>query len=152
MTAALPGPVAAPLYRFLDHAEATDVDDLAAEYVAVFDNRRRCCPFLTYYAHGDTHKRGVALLSMKQTHAAAGLRLSDDELPRPLGRRSGVRRSRTRSRPQAVAGAPGRAGVAAPGPARRVRSQGGRPGIGVGNPAPAPNTLGKTRAALPETP
>lgn len=81
VTAALPGPVAAPLYRFLDHAEATDVDDLAAEYVAVFDNRRRCCPFLTYYAHGDTHKRGVALLSMKQTHAAAGLRLSDDELP-----------------------------------------------------------------------
>ncbi|MET7298581.1 nitrate reductase molybdenum cofactor assembly chaperone [Embleya sp. NPDC005575] len=79
--AALPGPIATPLHRFLDHVEATGVDDLAAEYVAVFDHRRRCCPFLTYYAHGDTRKRGIALLSMKQTYAAAGLRLSDDELP-----------------------------------------------------------------------
>lgn len=81
VAAALPEPVAAPLHRFLDHVEATDPAELAADYVAVFDHRRRCCPFLTYYAHGDTRKRGVALLSMKQTYAAAGLRLSDDELP-----------------------------------------------------------------------
>ncbi|GGT07274.1 hypothetical protein GCM10010271_07140 [Streptomyces kurssanovii] len=77
----LPRTVAAPLRRFLDHAEATATADLATEYVTVFDHRKRCCPFLTYYVHGDTRKRGVALLSMKQTYAAAGLRLSDDELP-----------------------------------------------------------------------
>ncbi len=46
-----------------------------------FDHRKRCCPYLTYYAHGDTRKRGIALLRLKQTYARAGWRLSDDELP-----------------------------------------------------------------------
>ncbi|MFP8939995.1 nitrate reductase molybdenum cofactor assembly chaperone [Streptomyces fenghuangensis] len=81
VAAALPAPVAAPLHRFLDHAERTGAARLAAEYVEVFDHRRRCCPFLTYYAHGDTRKRGVALLRIKRTYAAAGLRLTDEELP-----------------------------------------------------------------------
>ncbi|GAA1895455.1 hypothetical protein GCM10009716_01750 [Streptomyces sodiiphilus] len=79
--AALPAGIAAPLNRFLDHAGRTDPRDLAADYVATFDHRKRCCPYLTYYAHGDTRRRGVALLSMKQTYAAAGLQLSDEELP-----------------------------------------------------------------------
>ncbi|MCC3650157.1 nitrate reductase molybdenum cofactor assembly chaperone [Streptomyces sp. S07_1.15] len=79
--AALPEAAAAPLLRFLDHAGATPITALAADYVAVFDHRKRCCPFLTYYAHGDTRKRGVALLRLKQTYARAGLRLTDDELP-----------------------------------------------------------------------
>ncbi|MEU4684235.1 nitrate reductase molybdenum cofactor assembly chaperone [Streptomyces xinghaiensis] len=79
--AALPETAAASLLRFLDHAGATPLTALAADYVAVFDHRKRCCPFLTYYAHGDTRKRGVALLRLKQTYARAGLRLTDDELP-----------------------------------------------------------------------
>ncbi|GCD48091.1 nitrate reductase molybdenum cofactor assembly chaperone [Streptomyces paromomycinus] len=78
---ALPEPVAAPLLRFLDHVAAADTEDLAAAYVRIFDHRKRCCPFLTYYSCGDTRKRGVALLRMKTAYAAAGLRLSDDELP-----------------------------------------------------------------------
>ncbi|PJE95313.1 nitrate reductase molybdenum cofactor assembly chaperone [Streptomyces carminius] len=79
--AALPEPVAAPLRRFLDEAEAIGPEELAERYVAVFDHRRRCCPYLTYYTHGDTRKRGMALLRVKQAYAAAGLRPSDDELP-----------------------------------------------------------------------
>ncbi|KOU63353.1 nitrate reductase [Streptomyces sp. MMG1533] len=78
---ALPGPVARPLLRFTAHAEQTAPADLAAAYVATFDHRKRCCPYLTYYGHGDTRKRGIALLSLKQTYAAAGWRLADDELP-----------------------------------------------------------------------
>jgi len=70
-----------PLHRFLDHAARTPLPDLAADYVATFDHRKRCCLFLTYYAHGDTRKRGMALLQLKQSYAAAGLRLTDDELP-----------------------------------------------------------------------
>ena len=70
-----------PLHRFLDHAARTPLPDLAADYVATFDHRKRCCLFLTYYAHGDTRKRGMALLRLKQSYAAAGLRLTDDELP-----------------------------------------------------------------------
>jgi len=78
---ALDDPVGAPLRRFLDHVERTPLTDLAADYVATFDHRKRCCLYLTYYGHGDTRKRGMALLALKQTYAAAGLRLTDEELP-----------------------------------------------------------------------
>ncbi|GAA2495201.1 nitrate reductase molybdenum cofactor assembly chaperone [Streptomyces thermolineatus] len=79
--AALPAPAGRPLDRFLDHLARTPLPELAADYVATFDHRKRCCPYLTYYAHGDTRRRGVALLRLKQTYAAAGLRPPDDELP-----------------------------------------------------------------------
>jgi nitrate reductase delta subunit len=80
--AAAVGPrVGEPLLRFLDYATSTAPEELAAEYVATFDHRKRCCLFLTYYAYGDTRKRGMALLRLKNVYAAAGLRLTDDELP-----------------------------------------------------------------------
>ncbi|MFD6229686.1 nitrate reductase molybdenum cofactor assembly chaperone [Streptomyces sp. NPDC060232] len=81
VAATLPEPVARPLLRFTAHAEQTTPADLATAYVATFDHRKRCCLYLTYYAHGDTRKRGVALLRLKQTYAGAGWRLGDDELP-----------------------------------------------------------------------
>lgn len=81
VAATLPEPVARPLLRFTAHAEQTPIADLATAYVATFDHRKRCCPYLTYYAHGDTRQRGIALLRLKQTYAAAGWRLADDELP-----------------------------------------------------------------------
>jgi nitrate reductase delta subunit len=70
-----------PMRRFLEHLAATPLAELQADYVATFDQRKRCCLYLTYYAYGDTRKRGMALLSVKQSYAAAGLRLTDDELP-----------------------------------------------------------------------
>ncbi|MFI0356031.1 nitrate reductase molybdenum cofactor assembly chaperone [Actinomadura sp. 9N407] len=79
--AGLPPPVAAPLARFLDHLDATPEPVLAADYVATFDHRKRCCLYLTYYAYGDTRRRGMALLRIKQAYAAAGLALDDGELP-----------------------------------------------------------------------
>jgi nitrate reductase molybdenum cofactor assembly chaperone NarJ/NarW len=79
--APLPAPVRNPLAAFLDHAERTPMGELAADYVDTFDQRRRCCLYLTYYAHGDTRGRGVALLKLKQRYARAGLVLTDDELP-----------------------------------------------------------------------
>jgi len=81
LTASLDSAVAAPMSRFLDHAESTPESELAADYVATFDHRKRCCLFLTYYAYGDTRKRGIALLAIKRKYAAAGLALSGDELP-----------------------------------------------------------------------
>jgi len=77
----LPEPVGAPLGRFLRHVEATTLGELAADYVATFDNRKRCCLFLTYYQHGDTRNRGVALLKLKQTYRRGAMRLTDEELP-----------------------------------------------------------------------
>ena len=80
-TASLPDAVGSPLTAFLDHADRTPLTDLAIDYVATFDHRKRCCLFLTYYAHGDTRNRGVALLKLKRIYTAARLRLTDDELP-----------------------------------------------------------------------
>jgi nitrate reductase molybdenum cofactor assembly chaperone NarJ/NarW len=77
----LPTPVGGPLLRFLDHLRTTPPGQLAADYVATFDHRKRCCLFLTYYGHGDTRRRGMALLALKQQYAAAGLALTDEELP-----------------------------------------------------------------------
>jgi nitrate reductase molybdenum cofactor assembly chaperone len=77
----LPEPVAGPLGRFLDHLAATPLRALEESYVDTFDHRRRCCLYLTYYAYGDTRKRGMALLRFKQAYRAAGLELDADELP-----------------------------------------------------------------------
>lgn len=77
----LPRRLASPLVRFLDHAEDTPELALAAHYVETFDHRRKCCLFLTYYAHGDTRNRGMALLAFKKAYQAAGMNLSPDELP-----------------------------------------------------------------------
>ncbi|MFE1578754.1 nitrate reductase molybdenum cofactor assembly chaperone [Streptomyces fradiae] len=77
----LPDRVRDPLLGFTAHAGRTGRAELAAAYVAAFDHQRRCCPYLTYYAHGDTRKRGIALLRVKRAYAAAGWRLNDGELP-----------------------------------------------------------------------
>ena len=75
--AALPGgPVRAALERFLDGWAADP-----AHYVETFDLRRRACLHLTYYAHGDTRERGMALLRLKKLYRAAGLPLASSELP-----------------------------------------------------------------------
>ena len=76
-----PAEVARPLLRFLDHLERTPLTALQQHYVETFDLKRKCCLFLTYYPHGDTRRRGEALLRFKQTYRAAGLDLGDDELP-----------------------------------------------------------------------
>ncbi|HET6689467.1 MAG TPA: nitrate reductase molybdenum cofactor assembly chaperone, partial [Miltoncostaeaceae bacterium] len=79
--AALPeGPARDAIGRFLDGWEG-DPLQLAAAYVETFDLRRRASMHLTYYAHGDTRERGMALLRLKGSYEAAGLPLEDGELP-----------------------------------------------------------------------
>ena len=66
---------------FLEWLDRTDPREAQATYVDTFDTRRRCNLFLTYFAHGDTRKRGVALLRFKQAYLSAGVGLDDAELP-----------------------------------------------------------------------
>ncbi|WP_026454132.1 nitrate reductase molybdenum cofactor assembly chaperone [Saccharomonospora iraqiensis] len=80
-TRTLPQAPARPLARFLDHAAATPLLELAADYVATFDHRKRFSPYLTYFTYGDTRKRGMALLRFKHAYRTAGLELDEDELP-----------------------------------------------------------------------
>jgi nitrate reductase delta subunit len=77
----LPAALGGPLGGLAEHLAGTDLGDLQAAYVETFDNRRRCSLFLTYFAHGDTRKRGVALLRFKQAYLRSGFVLDDSELP-----------------------------------------------------------------------
>ena len=69
------------LTAFLDWLLATPPIDAQREFVHAFDLRRRSGLYLTYYLHGDTRKRGMALLVLKQRYRAHGLRVADGELP-----------------------------------------------------------------------
>ena len=79
----LPAAVGEPLREVVVRLGSTPLPDLQADYVATFDTRRRCNLFLTYFAHGDTRKRGVALLRFKQAYLASGVDLEQagGELP-----------------------------------------------------------------------
>ncbi|MDO5533781.1 MAG: nitrate reductase molybdenum cofactor assembly chaperone [Propionibacteriaceae bacterium] len=77
----LPDAVGVPLRRLADHLAECDVQSLRTAYVDTFDTTRKCALHLTYYAHGDTRKRGIALVQFKQAFRRAGLEVTDDELP-----------------------------------------------------------------------
>ena len=77
----LPAAIGGSIREFVVHLECTPLTELQVEYVETFDTRRRCNLFLTYFAHGDTRKRGMALLRFKQTYLRSGFVLDDSELP-----------------------------------------------------------------------
>jgi nitrate reductase delta subunit len=77
----LPPPAGSTLVSFVDHLRRTPPLELAASYVETFDLRRRNCLHLSYYAYGDTRKRGMALLRFKHAYRAAGVTLGEHELP-----------------------------------------------------------------------
>lgn len=80
-TTQLPSEVRENLDRFLRHLRDTEPLALAQQYVETFDLRRRASLHLTYYAYGDTRKRGMALLRFKHAYRHAGVELDDTELP-----------------------------------------------------------------------
>ena len=66
---------------FLGWLRATAPAEVASHYVEVFDLRRRCALYLTYYRYGDTRKRGMAMLAVKAAYRDAGFEPAADELP-----------------------------------------------------------------------
>src|SRR6476620_2342051 len=77
----LPSPVREPLARFLTTLGTAPLGQLQRDYVETFDVTRRCCLYLTYFAHGDTRKRGLALVQFKQAYRRAGAEFDAPELP-----------------------------------------------------------------------
>ena len=78
---ALPDRAREPLRACVARLQETSLTELESDYVETFDTRRRHNLFLTYFAHGDTRKRGMALLRFKQAYIASGFELTDTELP-----------------------------------------------------------------------
>lgn len=71
----------ARLTHFLDTADATEPLRAAQHYVRVFDTRRRCCQYLTWWADGETRRRGASLAALKARYRSAGFDLASTELP-----------------------------------------------------------------------
>ena len=81
LEALVPGnPHLAPLFAHLRH---TELGVLQQDYVATFDHTRKCALYLTYFAYGDTRRRGAALVAFKEAYRRGGVEWSEElgELP-----------------------------------------------------------------------
>lgn len=78
---ALPAPAGPSLVAFLERISTVPPLELAQDYVETFDLRRKHCLHLSYFAYGDTRKRGMALLRFKHAYKQAGVTLDEQELP-----------------------------------------------------------------------
>ena len=71
----------ARLARARDWLASMSELEAAACYVDTFDLRRQRTLYLTYFRHGDTRERGMALAALVDAYRAVGLRLAPGELP-----------------------------------------------------------------------
>ncbi|MGV9559031.1 nitrate reductase molybdenum cofactor assembly chaperone [Streptomyces sp. NPDC003401] len=79
---ALPAtPAAGHLADFVAWFAHREPEELERHYVEMFDLRRKSSLYLTYYLHGDTRRRGMALLTLNQRYKAAGWDTDGGELP-----------------------------------------------------------------------
>lgn len=78
---ALPTAVADDFRKFLEVASSLSQQELETHFTSIFDQKRKCCPYLSYYSTGDTRKRGMALVSFIEAYRAAGWEVEDGELP-----------------------------------------------------------------------
>lgn len=78
---ALPVAIADPLQRFLHRAREAGASDWQQRYVTTFDLKRKCSLYLSYYATGDTRRRGTALVTFLDAYRAAGWEFDAAELP-----------------------------------------------------------------------
>ncbi|AOT61906.1 nitrate reductase molybdenum cofactor assembly chaperone [Streptomyces rubrolavendulae] len=76
-----PSPAAAHLADFTAWFTGREAQALERHYVETFDLRRRSSLYLTYYLHGDTRRRGMALLALARSYRAAGWDTTGGELP-----------------------------------------------------------------------
>ncbi|MEU1971040.1 nitrate reductase molybdenum cofactor assembly chaperone [Microbacterium sp. NPDC019599] len=77
----LPAPIAEPLAQFADAATEAGLTEWQRRYVLTFDLKRKCSLYLSYYATGDTRKRGTALVTFLEAYRAAGWEFDAQELP-----------------------------------------------------------------------
>ncbi|MFE6997141.1 nitrate reductase molybdenum cofactor assembly chaperone [Microbacterium sp. NPDC057659] len=79
--AGLPAAVAAPLTEFIDRASEAGASVWQRDYVSTFDLKRKCSLYLSYFATGDTRRRGTALVTFLDAYRAAGWEFDAAELP-----------------------------------------------------------------------
>lgn len=77
----LPDELSSALTDFIDQAEAAGAVEWQRRYVTTFDLKRKCSLYLSYFATGDTRRRGVALVTFLEAYRAAGWEFDADDLP-----------------------------------------------------------------------
>lgn len=73
--------VAVHLQAFLDFLEATDLVQLAEQYVRTFDFNSKTNLYLTYGQLGEERERGQTLVELKRLYNEAGFVIYNEELP-----------------------------------------------------------------------
>ncbi|MFM9634124.1 MULTISPECIES: nitrate reductase molybdenum cofactor assembly chaperone [Streptomyces] len=76
-----PSSAAEDLAAFTAWFTNQEPEALERHYVETFDLRRKSSLYLTYYLHGDTRRRGMALLTLNQRYKTAGWDIDGGELP-----------------------------------------------------------------------
>ena len=74
-------PARAKLPRVVEWLAPMPLVEAAKTYVDVFDLSRGICLYLTYYRHGDTRERGMALTALVEAFRDAGFGVVPGELP-----------------------------------------------------------------------
>jgi nitrate reductase delta subunit len=75
------GPARSGIGAVVDWLTQMSALEAAAAYVDTFDLRRGVCLHLTYYRHGDTRERGMALTALVDALREAGFGVVAGELP-----------------------------------------------------------------------
>lgn len=79
--ATLPPAIGDPLLLFITEAREAGTEKWQRLYVVTFDLKRKCSLYLSYFATGDTRKRGTALVTFIEAYRAAGWEIDANELP-----------------------------------------------------------------------
>jgi nitrate reductase delta subunit len=81
ITDGLPTEARDEIQQFLGYLDSQDAGAVQRHYVETIDMKRKCSPYLTYWTHGDTRNRGMALLHFKEAYHEAGMTIDETELP-----------------------------------------------------------------------
>ena len=72
---------AAQLKEFHEYAAALPPGRLEEVYTGTFDLDAACHPYVGYHLFGETYKRSIVLVELKQRYSAEGFAFPDNELP-----------------------------------------------------------------------
>jgi len=72
---------AAQLKEFHDYAASLPPGRLEEVYTGTFDLDAACHPYVGYHLFGETYKRSIFLVELKQRYRAEGFTFPDNELP-----------------------------------------------------------------------
>lgn len=69
------------LCNFLAFVEETSTEQIEELYTGLFDLNPVCYPYIGYHIFGESYKRSIFLLALKERYRAKGFKVSDSDLP-----------------------------------------------------------------------